>query len=135
LRAIRRGELPGAPIALLLGLEMDEVEEGRVRFGVLPSADHMNVSETVHGGLAATMLDSAMWCAVYSTLPAGVTCTTLELKVNLVRPFRLDSGRATAEATVLHAGRRVATAEAKMWDGDGRLLAHATTTCLVAPEE
>jgi uncharacterized protein (TIGR00369 family) len=132
LRAIASGELPGAPIADLLGFAPVEAEEGRVVFAAVPEQRHYNPIGTVHGGLAATLLDSAMGCAVHSTLPAGVGYTTLELKVNFVRPITTETGRILCEGTVVHRGGRVATAEGRVFaEADGALLAHGTTTCLI----
>jgi uncharacterized protein (TIGR00369 family) len=132
LRAIAAGELPGAPIAELLGFEPVEAEEGRVLFAATPDRRHYNPIGTVHGGLAATLLDSAMGCAVHSTLPAGVGYTTLELKVNFTRPITSDTGRILCEGTLVHRGGRVATAEGRVFaEATGKLLAHGTTTCLI----
>jgi uncharacterized protein (TIGR00369 family) len=132
LRAIAAGELPGAPIAKLLGFAPVEAQEGRVVFTALPGPEHYNPIGSVHGGLAATLLDSAMGCAVHSTLPAGVGYTTLELKVNFVRPITAETGRILCEGTIVHGGGRVATAEGRVFaEADGRLLAHGTTTCLI----
>jgi uncharacterized protein (TIGR00369 family) len=132
LRAIGAGELPGAPIADLLGFAPVEVEEGRVVFAAVPEPRHYNPIGTVHGGLAATLLDSAMGCAVHSTLPAGVGYTTLELKVNFTRPITADTGRILCEGTVVHRGGQTATAEGRVLsEADGKLLAHGTTTCLI----
>jgi uncharacterized protein (TIGR00369 family) len=132
LRAIAAGELPGAPIADLLGFAPVEAEEGRVVFAAVPGPEHYNPIGTVHGGLAATLLDSAMGCAVHSTLPAGVGYTTLELKVNFTRPITSETGRILCEGTVVHRGGRVATAEGRVYaEADGRLVAHGTTTCLI----
>ena len=132
IRAIAAGELPAPPIALLLGFGPEIVEEGRVTFGALPGEQHYNPIGVVHGGLAATLLDSAMGCAVQTTLAQGQAYTTLELKVNFVRAITRDTGRVLAEASVIHRGGRVATAEGRVIAEDsGKLLAHATTTCLV----
>jgi uncharacterized protein (TIGR00369 family) len=132
LRAIGAGDLPGAPIAELIGFAPVKVEEGRVVFAAVPEPRHYNAIGTVHGGLAATLLDSAMGCAVHSTLPAGVGYTTLELKVNFTRPITSDTGRILSEGTVVHRGGRVATAEGRVFsEADGKLLAHGTTTCLI----
>jgi uncharacterized protein (TIGR00369 family) len=132
LRAIAAGELPGAPIAELLGFEPIEAEEGRMVFAAVPEHRHYNPIGTVHGGLAATLLDSAMGCAVHSTLPAGVGYTTLELKVNFTRPITSDTGRILCEGTIVHRGGRVATAEGRVFEeASGKLLAHGTTTCLI----
>jgi uncharacterized protein (TIGR00369 family) len=132
LRAMAAGEVPAAPIAELLGFAPVEVEEGRVVFAAVPAEKHYNPLGTVHGGLAATLLDSAMGCAVHSTLPAGVGYTTLELKVNFTRHITSETGRILCEGTVVHRGGRVATADGRVYaEADGRLLAHATTTCLI----
>jgi uncharacterized protein (TIGR00369 family) len=130
--AIGRGELPGAPIAELIGFEAVEAEEGRVVFAGTPERRHYNPTGAVHGGYAATLLDSAMGCAVHSTLPAGAWYTTLELKVNFTRPMTEDTGRVLCEGTVVHRGGRVATAEGRLVsEKTGKLLAHGTTTCLI----
>jgi uncharacterized protein (TIGR00369 family) len=132
LRAIAAGELPAAPFADLVGLEPVEAEEGRVVFAALPEPRHGNALGTAHGGLAATLLDSAMGCAVHSTLPARVGYTTLELKVNFTRPITSDTGRVVCEGTVVHRGGRVATADGRLVaEASGKLLAHGTTTCLI----
>ena len=131
LRSMRDGELPRPPIAALLGFEAPEVEPGRVTFRLLPGEHHYNPIGAVHGGVLATMLDSAMGCAVHSMLPEGTGYTTLELKVNFVRAVTVDTGEIACRAEVVHLGRRTATAEARAEDASGKLLAHATTTCLV----
>lgn len=131
LRAMARGELPPPPMMATLGFAMGEVEEGRVVFYADPDEYHYNPIGVVHGGLAATMADSVMGCAVHSTLPAGAGYTTLEFKINFVRPLTRDTGRVFCEGRTIHVGGRVATAEAKLTDGEGRLYAHATTTCMV----
>ena len=131
LRAIVAGTLAPPPMAQLVGMRLTEVEEGRAVFEVEPAEQHYNPIGVVHGGLAMTLADSAMGCAVQSCLPAGVAWTTLELKINLVRALTVDSGTVRCEGTVIHVGRRVATAEARLVDGQGRLCAHATTTCIV----
>jgi uncharacterized protein (TIGR00369 family) len=134
LRAIAAGEVPPPPIAVLLGFEVTEVEEGRAVFAVTPEEFHYNPIGVVHGGLAATLLDSAMGCAVHSTLPAGTAYTTLEVKVNFARAITRDTGRVVCEASVIHRGRTVATAEGRVVTQDtGKLLAHGTTTCLLLP--
>jgi uncharacterized protein (TIGR00369 family) len=132
LRAIAAGEAPGAPIAELMGFEPVEAEEGRVVFAAVPGPEHYNPLGAVHGGLAATLLDSAMGCAVHTTLPEGVGYTTLELKVNFTRPITSGTGRIVCEGKVLHRGGRVATAEGRVVaERSGKLLAHGTTTCLI----
>lgn len=132
LRKMAVGEIPPPPIAKLLGFAMAEVEEGHVTFEAEPAEFHYNPIGVVHGGLAATMLDSVMGCAVHSTLPAGAFYTTLEIKVNYLRPITIDTGTVVAEGTLVHAGGRVATADGRMYAKEtGKLLAHGTTTCFV----
>ena len=131
LQKIVAGELPPPPIASLLNFELVELSEGHAVFAVEPKEYHYNPIGVVHGGLAATLLDSAMGCAVHSTLPAGVAYTTLEIKVNFVRPIKADTGRVRAEAKLIHVGGRTATAEGRVIDEAGKLYAHATTTCLI----
>ncbi|CDR16398.1 PaaI family thioesterase [Streptomyces iranensis] len=118
-------------IGRLLGMRFDEVDPGRVVVSLDTRPDFANPLGTVHGGIAATLLDSAMGCAVHTTLPAGVGYTTLELKVNYIRAARTDGQTLSAEGTVLHAGRRTATAEGRVLDEQGKLIAHATTTCMI----
>ena len=132
LRAIAERRLPPPPIANLMGFDIEEVGEGRVVFGVEPQECHYNPIGTVHGGLAATLLDSAMGCAVHSLLPQGRGYTTLEIKVSFVRPLKHDTGRVQAIGKVIHLGGRVATAEGNLIDRAGKLYAHATTTCLLS---
>jgi uncharacterized protein (TIGR00369 family) len=131
LRAIAQGKIPAPPIALLLGFDIEEVEEGRVVFTAEPGEHHYNPIGVVHGGLAATLLDSAMGCAVHSLLPQGRAYTTLEIKVNYVRAIKRESGRLRAVASVVHMGGRIATAEGRLVDASGQLYAHATTTCIL----
>ena len=118
-------------IGRLLGMRCDLVEEGRVVFSMAPAEEHLNPLGTVHGGVLTTLLDSAMGCAVHTTLSAGVGYTTLELKVNYIRAARTDGQTLTAEGSVIHAGRSTATAEGKVVDEQGKLVAHATTTCMI----
>jgi len=125
------GTLPLNTIAETLGYEVTEADRGRVVVTATPSAAHLNPAGTVHGGLAATLLDSCMGLAVQSTLEKGVGSTTLEFKISLLRPITPDTGPIRAEGLVLTAGRRVGTAEGRITDGAGRLLAHGTTTCLI----
>jgi uncharacterized protein (TIGR00369 family) len=131
LRAIVAGELPRAPIQSLIGFELAEADEGRVVFVGLPGEQHYNPIGTVHGGFAATLLDSALGAAVHSTLAADEAYVTLELKLNLVRPITAETGEVRAEGRVIHRGKTVATSEADLRDGAGKLLAHATSTCLI----
>ncbi|CAH1673744.1 PaaI family thioesterase [Chelatococcus asaccharovorans] len=125
------GRLPPPPIAELLGFAPQEIEAGRAVFVSTPDARHYNPIGSVHGGYAATLLDSCMACAVHSMLKAGQGYTTVELKVNFVRPLFADTGEIRAEGKIIHVGRQIASAEGRLTDARGRLLAHATTTCLV----
>jgi uncharacterized protein (TIGR00369 family) len=131
LEAIIAGELPRAPIQSLVDFTLVEAEEGRAVFEGHPGEQHYNPLGTVHGGFAATLLDSALGAAVHSTLPQGSAYVTLEVKFNLVRPITAETGPVRAEGRVVHRGRTVATSEADLKDGDGKLLAHATSTCLI----
>jgi uncharacterized protein (TIGR00369 family) len=134
LRAIMRGEVPVAPMALLVGIAMTEVELGRVVFEAEPAEYHYNLGGVAHGGFACTLLDSALGCAVTSTLPAGRSCATTDLHVRFIRPITLDSGRVRCDAKVLHVGKTIGTAEAVVTDSAGRLCAHATTACAILRE-
>lgn len=125
----RPADIPS--IGRLLGMRFDDVEHGRIVVSLDTRPDFANPLGTVHGGIAATLLDSAMGCAVHTTLAAGVGYTTLELKVNYIRAAHTDGRTLTAEGTVIHTGRRTATAEGKVTDDQGKLIAHATTTCLI----
>lgn len=120
-------------IGRLLGLRYDAVDPGRVVMSLPTQPDFANPLGTVHGGIAATLLDSVMGCAVHTTLPAGVSYTTLELKVNYIRAARTDGVRLTATGTTIHVGGRTATAEGRVVDDEGRLIAHGTTTCIILP--
>jgi uncharacterized protein (TIGR00369 family) len=131
LRAIRDGKLPHPPICALLNYRLVEVEPGRAVFEGTPGEQQYNPIGVVHGGIAMTLLDSAMGCAVQTQMPAGGGYTTLEAKTNLVRAVTSDTGALRAIGKVLHVGKRVATAEARLEDREGKLYAHATTTCLV----
>jgi len=125
------GTLPLNMIAETLGYDVVEAERGRVVVAIVPDDRHLNPAGTVHGGLAATLLDSCMGLAVQSTLDKGIGQTTIEFKITLIRPITPQTGPIRAEGTVLNAGRRVGSAEGRITDGAGRLLAHGTTTCLV----
>jgi uncharacterized protein (TIGR00369 family) len=131
LRKIAAGELPQPPIAYTLDYALLEVEQGRAVFGFKPAEIHYNPIGMVHGGIPCTLLDSAMGCAVHSTLPAGVGYTTLELKVNIVKAIGKDTGFLRAEGKLIHAGRSTAVAEGRLIDESGKLYAHATTTCMI----
>ncbi|HLE98767.1 MAG TPA: PaaI family thioesterase [Gaiellaceae bacterium] len=131
-RRIVAGELPPPPIAEVLGMRLVEAEPGRAVFEGDPGEQHYNIVGTVHAGFTTTLLDSAMGCALATTLDAGVGWTTLELKANFTRPITVETGVVRCTGTVIHPGRRVATTEARLEDTRGRLLAHATSTILVA---
>lgn len=131
MRAIVAGELPPPGIAQLLGMELVEVDEGHAMFTLEPDSRMLNPIGSVHGGIAATLLDSAMGCAVHSTLEPGLGYTTAQLNLHYLRSMQPGMGQVRAIGTVLHRGRKQATAEAKLIDSGGRLLAHGTTTCLI----
>jgi len=133
LQAIVAGTLPQPPIAEVMGFHLVEAENGRAVFEGLPEFRFYNPIGTVHGGFAATLLDSALGCAIFSTLAKGDAWTTLELKVNFVRALSKDSGPVRAEGRVVHRGRTVATSEGDLKDRAGKLYAHATTTCMIFP--
>jgi uncharacterized protein (TIGR00369 family) len=127
------GTLPLNTIAETLGYDVTEVESGRVVVTAQPNGTHLNPAGTVHGGFTATLLDSCMGLAIQSTLQQGFGQTTIEFKISLMRPITPDTGMIKAEGKVLRLGRRVGTAEGRVTDADGRLLAHGTTTCLIFP--
>jgi uncharacterized protein (TIGR00369 family) len=131
LRAIRDRRLPAPPIAELIGFRLVEVDTGHAVFELQPGEQHYNPIGVVHGGVAMTLLDSAMGCAVHTHMPAGGAYTTLEAKTHLVRAVTADTGTLRAIGKVVHLGSRVATAEGRLVDAAGKLYAHATTTCLV----
>jgi uncharacterized protein (TIGR00369 family) len=130
-QGLASGTLPLNTIAQTLGYDVSEAENGRVVVTAQPSDRLLNPAGTVHGGFAATLLDSCMGLAVQSTLEKGVGQTTLEFKISLVRPITPETGTIKAEGVVLTRGRRVGTAEGRITDSKGRLLAHGTTTCLI----
>jgi uncharacterized protein (TIGR00369 family) len=130
-RGLVDGTLPLNTIAQTLRYDVSEAESGRVVITAEPGGIHLNPAGTVHGGFAATLLDSCMGLAVQSTLERGVGQTTLEFKISLVRPITPETGAIKAEGIVLTRGRRVGTAEGRITDSKGRLLAHGTTTCLI----
>jgi len=133
LKAIIDGTLPKPPIADLLGFDIVEAERGRAVFEGVPEFRHYNPIGTVHGGLALTLLDSCMSCAVHTTLKLGELYTTLELKVNFVRAITKDTGLVRATGRLIHRGRTTGTAEGDVRDAAGNLLAHGTTTCMIFP--
>ena len=130
-RGLVQGTLPLNTIARTLGYDVSEVTDGRVVVTATPTDALLNPAGIVHGGFAATLLDSCMGLAIWSTLEQGFGQTTLEFKISLLRPITTDTGKISAEGIVLNRGRRVGTAEGRITDGGGRLLAHGTTTCLI----
>lgn len=131
MRAMIAGRFPPPPIARILDFRLVDADHGRAVFECEPGEKHYNPIGVVHGGLAMTLLDSCMGCAVHTSLPAGTGYTTLEAKVNLVRAITTTTGTMRAVGTLVHAGNRVATAEGRLVDASGRLYAHGTTTCIV----
>lgn len=131
--AMLAGRVAPPPITATLAFRLVHAEPGRVVFEGEPGDWTYNPLGSVHGGYIATLLDSAVGCAVHTSLPAGFTYTTLELKLNFTRALRADAGSVCAEGSLIHSGRRVSTAEGRLVGHDGKLYAHATTTCLIMP--
>jgi uncharacterized protein (TIGR00369 family) len=131
IRAMIGGELPPPPVMALLDMSRMEAYEGRIVVEMEPREFHYNPLGTVHGGVLCTLLDTATGCAVHSTLPAGVGYTSLDLSVKFLRPVTVDSGTLRCVGTVLQRGRRTALAEGQLTDGSDRLVAHATSSCLL----
>ena len=131
LKNVVAGLYPGAPIASLMDLRLAEVERGRAVFETTPAECHYNPMGTVHGGLAATLLDSATGCAVHSCLEAGDLYTTIELKLNYLRPMTIETGPVRGIATIVHISRTIGLAEARVVDRDDAIYAFATATCLI----
>ena|SRR5437763_714011 len=131
LEAMQSGELPAPPVAVLIGMRMTEVSEGRVVFALEPAEYHYNPLGTVHGGVTATLLDTALGCAIQSMLPAETGYTTVELKINYLRPLTVETGTVYCEGRIIHVGGRIATAEGRLTDEAGKLYAHGTTTCII----
>jgi uncharacterized protein (TIGR00369 family) len=132
-KGLASGELPLNTIAQTLGYDVVEAESGRVAITLQPTGAHLNPWGTVHGGLTATLLDSCMGLAIQSMLDKGIGSTTLEFKISLVRAITVDTGQIRADGKVINCGRHVGTAEGRVTDAKGRLLAHGTTTCLIFP--
>ena len=130
-QGLATGALPMNSMAETLGYDLVEVGNGRAIITAEPTAAHLNPAGTVHGGLSATLLDSCMGLAVHSTLEKGFGQTTLEFKISLVRAITPETGLVRAEGSVLYRGRRISTAEGRLTDAEGRILAHGTTTCLI----
>jgi uncharacterized protein (TIGR00369 family) len=131
LTAMRDGELPQPPICATIGFRLAHVAHGAAVFELEPGEHQYNPIDTVHGGVIATLLDSAAGCALHSTLPAGVGYTTVNLSTTFLRSVRADSGTLRAEGALVRGGRRIALTEARLVDGEGRVCAHATATCMV----
>lgn len=127
------GRLPAPPICRTLGMALAQIEPGRVVFAYTPVFEYYNPLGSVHGGIAATLLDSVMGCCVHTTLKAGTGYATVEIKVNYVRAMTDKTGPVRAEGRIINVGSRIATSEGKLMDATGRLLAHGTTTCLIFP--
>lgn len=135
LTALANGEIPPPPIMSTLGYDGLEVGPGWARFSLTPGEHHYNPIGSVHGGVFATLLDSALGCAVHSSLPAGTAYTTVDLQITFVRALTATTGPVRCEGRVIHVGSRIGTAEARITDADGKLYAHATTTCLIFKAE
>jgi len=135
LRAFFDGRLPAAPIADTIGLENFGGEPGRIHVELVPEQRHYNPIGSVHGGVMATLLDTAAACSVHSSLAPGERYTSLDLTVKFLRPVTTDSGRLRCEGSVIQRGRRTALAEAQLYDAQRRLVAHATSTCMIFPAE
>lgn len=132
-KGLLEGRFPAPPLSKVLGFKVAEVELGRVVFTYTPVFDHYNPLGTVHGGVAATLLDSVMGCCIHTMLKAGTGYTTVEIKVNYVRAMTDKTGPVRVEGKVISVGSRIGTSEGRLYDKEGRLLAHGTTTCLIFP--
>ena len=132
-KGLLEGRFPAPPLGKTLGFRVSEVELGRVVFDYTPVFDHYNPIGSVHGGIAATLLDSVMGCCIHTMLKAGIGYTTVEIKVNYVRAMTDRTGPVKAEGKVINVGSRIGTSEGRLYDAGGRLLAHGTTTCLIFP--
>ena len=135
LKAMIDGTLPQPPMTATLGFRLTEADHGRAVFAGEPRYEYYNPLGSVHAGFAATLLDSALGCAVHSTLNKGESYVTAEFKMNLVRPLTKDTGTVTAEARIVHRGRTLGTSEGYLRDAAGKLYAHATTTCVIFPAQ
>jgi len=133
IRAIRDGAHPPPPMAILVGFAIVEADAGRVVFSGVPTERHLNPMGVVHGGYAATLLDSCMTCAIQSVLKPGFAATTLDIAVHFTRAATPQSGALRAEGKTIHVGRQFGTAEGRLTDPQGRIIAHATTSCLIFP--
>lgn len=133
LRAMSSGALPGPPIASTIDMQFETIERGHLVLRGRPFGFHINPMGQVHGGFASTMLDSGLGCVTLSLLPKGMVFTTLDLHVNFVRPISLEAGELRCIADVVHGGRRIVTSFGRIEDADGKLYAHANSTCMVMP--
>ena len=131
MRQVMTGEVPPSGMVQLMNFKLVEVSEGHAVFTIEPDERHYNGLGIAHGGLAATLLDSATGCAINTMMPAGRIFTTLEMKINYVRPMARETGEVRCEANVIHVGGRTATAEGRIVDRDGKLYAHGTATCML----
>ena len=125
------GELPPPPLVVLLGLKLVEAEPGRVTFTGVAREEFYNGMGVAHGGFAATLLDSALGCAINTMMPAGRVFTTIDLQIHYTRPLRREAGELRCTATVVHVGSRTATSEGRIVDAAGKVYAHGTTTCIL----
>jgi uncharacterized protein (TIGR00369 family) len=135
LRAMARGDAPPPPLSLLMAFTLDEIEEGKVIMSAIPAEYHYNPRGVAHGGLAATLFDSALGCAVQSLLPPAHAAPTLQLQTNFIRPITTATGKLTCTGEVIHFGKKTATAEGRLTDASGKLYAHATGTFMIAGPE
>jgi len=133
LQKLMAGELPRPPFSATMNMEITELSPGAVTFKATPDLKFYNAIGCIHGGYISTLLDSAMACAIQTKLPSSTAYTTLELKVNFIRPVLLQTGDIYAKGKLIHCGRTVATAEGKLYDSQGKLYAFGTTTCAVMP--
>jgi len=131
LKAIQNGNIPPPPVAELIGYKITEVQKGRAVFVLDPAEYHYNPFATVHGGIACTLLDSAMTAAVLSTLPIGAACSTVEIKTNFIRPITSKTGTIYCHAELVHAGSTIAMASGRIADADGKLYAHGVSTLMI----
>jgi uncharacterized protein (TIGR00369 family) len=132
LAAMKRGEVDAPPAVALLGMNLDTLERGRTVFSLVADEMHENPMGTMHGGLVATLVDTAMGCAVASMLPTDASFTTLELSTKYIRAITTATGKIYAEGRVVHQGGRVASTDARVYDDSGTVYAHATSTCLIS---
>ena len=131
LNAMKDGKIPHPPICQLVNFRLVEVETGHVAFEMVPDESHYNPFGVSHGGITSTLLDSAAACAVHTTLPLGLGYNTIDIKVNFIRPVTIQTGPMRCEGKIINVGNRIATAQAKMADKNGKLYAYGISTCLI----